>query len=100
VTYTKRVPIDVEHFLERWTSGVGLLYFLFVLILVLAWIAYTFALKTVHKIFGVIVYVLCCGGQSKKEADDQRDLERKRLDALGLDSYSDNIIKDYTLTGI
>jgi len=72
VTYTKKVPIDVEHFLERWTSGVGLLYFLFVLLLVLAWVAYTFALKTVQKIFAGIIYVICCGGQSKKEVDDQR----------------------------
>jgi hypothetical protein len=100
VSYTKKVPIDVEHFLERWTSGVGLLYFLFVLFLVLAWVAYTFALKTVHKVFSALLYIICCGGQSKREADDERDQERKRLDDLGLDAYSNNILEDYTLTGL
>ena len=94
------VPLPVEHFLSRWTSGVGLLYFLFVLFMILLWIFYSFAWSLVHKFLEVFLYIICCGGQSKKEADDERDQERKRLDEMGLDAYSNNILEDYTLEGL
>jgi len=92
--------VATEHFLSRFTGGVGLLYFLFVLWLIVLFIIYTFAWRIIHKFVEIFIYIICCGGQGKAEADEQRDLERARLDEMGLDSYSNNILEDYSLGGL
>jgi hypothetical protein len=60
--YEKYLPLEAEHFLSRWTGGVGLLYLLFVLWLVVFWLLYSFSFTVLSTVFHAIVYILCCGG--------------------------------------
>ena len=100
VTYEHYLPAETDGFFDRFGSGVGLLYFLFVVLLSICTIIYKFAFTVVHKVFDAFIYIICCGGAGKKETDEERDLERKRLDEMGLDSFSDNILEDYSFGGL
>lgn len=62
VQYEKYLPLEAEHFLSRWTAGVGLLYLLFVLWLVIFWFVYTFAFRILSVVFRMVMYIICCGG--------------------------------------
>ena len=61
----KEVRVDQFVFFERFSSGLALLYFLFVLFLFLMWLFQKVTLAILSKIFSVLVYIICCGGKSK-----------------------------------
>lgn len=73
----KEVRVDQYVFFERFSSGLALLYFLFVLLLFLMWLFQKVTLAILSKLFSILIYIICCGDKSKNQIRSEEQQQKQ-----------------------
>lgn len=87
--------LDSDPFFARFSDGIGLLYFLFIIFLIALFIFEGVVVNLLSKLGELAVY--CC--QRGRSEDEQLEKEEE-MEKEGLEVVSDDIVKDFSLAAL
>ena len=93
----KEVRVDQYVFFERFSSGLALLYFLFVLLLCLMWLFQKVTLAILSKLFSILVYIICCGDKSKNQIRSEEQQQKQEAAGRGESTLSQDILVECSI---
>lgn len=94
--------LETYSFFARFSDGIGLLYFLFILFLVALFIFEGIVVNLLAKLGKLVLYCCQCGWREDVQLEKEEEAEDKEeeLEAEGLEVVSDDIVKDFSLAAL
>ena len=94
--------IESDPFFARFSDGIGLLYFLFILFLIALFIFEGIFLNLLGKMWELMMY--CCrrgwSAEAKQVQEEKAEANEEVLEEEGLEVVSDDIAKDLSLAAL